>query len=117
MSVDLIAADSPLGQRYRALAAEAFGLGITPEPVGFPCEQTFLIEKGTALRARVEAAREVAHCRSCNAPVWWGETAAGKRCPFDVIDGARTQQSHFATCPQAVGWSKRVHRKEAGHAG
>lgn len=40
-------------------------------------------------------------CRSCGAPVIWGYTKAGKRCPFDP-DGT----SHFATCPQAKTWTK-----------
>jgi hypothetical protein len=42
------------------------------------------------------AGREAAVCRSCAAEIWWGETANGKKCPFDA-DG----RSHFATCPQA----------------
>jgi hypothetical protein len=47
-------------------------------------------------------------CRSCNALVWWGTTASGKRCPYDYDDELHaTATSHFATCPQARGWSKR----------
>jgi hypothetical protein len=46
-------------------------------------------------------------CRSCGAIVWWGRTAAGKRCPFDVVDGARTAITHFSTCPEAKQWTRR----------
>jgi hypothetical protein len=49
----------------------------------------------------------VTTCRSCRAPVYWGYTAKGKRCPYDVVDGAATEISHFATCPQAKQWTKR----------
>lgn len=50
----------------------------------------------------------VTTCRSCNAPVYWGFTARGKRCPFNVgEDGVATEISHFTTCPQAGRWSKR----------
>lgn len=55
-SESLVAADSPLARRYMALAAEAFRLGITPEPVGFPCERDFLVQRGRALRAMVAQA-------------------------------------------------------------
>ena len=40
-------------------------------------------------------------CRSCGAPITWGLTKNGKRCPFNA-DGA----SHFGTCPQAKHWTK-----------
>lgn len=50
---------------------------------------------------------EVRHCRSCGKPIYWGTTAAGKRCPFDVIEGEATTVSHFATCPDAKKWSKK----------
>lgn len=40
-------------------------------------------------------------CRSCNAPVVWGETPGGKRAPFDP-DGA----NHFISCPDARAWRK-----------
>ena len=39
-------------------------------------------------------------CRSCNAPITWGESASGKRTPFD-LDGS----SHFTTCPDSCQWS------------
>jgi hypothetical protein len=42
-------------------------------------------------------------CRSCGAPLIWGETAAGKKCPFNP-DGT----SHFATCPDARSWSRKA---------
>jgi hypothetical protein len=64
-------------------------------------------------------------CRSCQAPITWAETLAGKRMPFDgeivavrtereratarailVIDTAVTT-SHFATCPDASTWRGR----------
>jgi hypothetical protein len=48
------------------------------------------------------------HCRSCQAPIVWGKTAAGKDCPYDVDhNGDATTISHFTTCPDAGDWSKR----------
>lgn len=55
----------------------------------------------------------VTRCRSCDAPIVWGLTRSGKRCPFDVVDGRRTETSHFTTCPQAKTWSKRNTKAEA----
>ena len=49
----------------------------------------------------------VHECRSCHAPVYWGFTEKGKRCPYDVVDGTATRTSHFTTCPQAQAWSKK----------
>jgi hypothetical protein len=46
-------------------------------------------------------------CRSCKQPVYWGYTEKGKRCPFNVVDGQPTRESHFTTCPQARQWSKK----------
>jgi hypothetical protein len=47
-------------------------------------------------------------CRSCNKPVYWGYTAKGKRCPYDVTeDGEPTEVSHFTTCNDPKRWSKR----------
>ena len=40
-------------------------------------------------------------CRSCNAPVVWGETPGGQRAPFDP-DGA----NHFVSCPDRRAWRK-----------
>jgi hypothetical protein len=49
----------------------------------------------------------IERCRSCQARVWWGKTAAGKSNPFDVVDGKRTAVTHFSTCRDARDWSKR----------
>jgi hypothetical protein len=49
----------------------------------------------------------VMRCRSCGADVYMGLTAKGKRCPFNVVDGEATTESHFRTCPQAGSWSKK----------
>jgi hypothetical protein len=43
-------------------------------------------------------------CRSCHAPISWGESANGKRTPYDVVDGKPTTVSHFATCPDRDQW-------------
>lgn len=45
---------------------------------------------------------EQTRCRSCQEPVAWGETAGGKRAPFNVSDG----QNHFVSCPQKREWRK-----------
>lgn len=50
---------------------------------------------------------QIKHCQSCGAEISWGFTPKGKRCPFNVVDGRPTQQSHFETCPDAGEWSKR----------
>lgn len=57
----------------------------------------------------------VSHCRSCGAAIWWGLTKTGKRCPFDydLVNAIRTDVSHFGTCPQASGWSKRATKQDA----
>lgn len=59
----------------------------------------------------------VTHCRSCGAPIIWSLTERGKRCPYDAQDGEivmtttktgkEVRQSHFGTCPQAGGWTKK----------
>lgn len=68
-------------------------------------------------------------CRSCDAPMVWVHTPAGKRMPLDpdptpdgnveIIDGYAVVHSqpplehgdlftpHFATCPQGAEWSRR----------
>jgi hypothetical protein len=51
-------------------------------------------------------------CRSCGAPVAWGKTKNGKACPYNVVNGQPTEESHFRTCPQAKDWSKKVTKKE-----
>ncbi len=43
-------------------------------------------------------------CRVCNALVYFGFTANGRRCPFDVIDGQPTEISHFTSCPRVSDW-------------
>lgn len=48
------------------------------------------------------ATSEQARCRSCGAAVTWGETANGRRAPFNVEDG----QNHFITCPDRREWRK-----------
>ena len=45
-------------------------------------------------------------CRSCHAPIAWGDSPTGKRTPYDVVDGRPTTISHFATCPDAKTWSR-----------
>jgi hypothetical protein len=50
----------------------------------------------------------VAECKSCHQAIYWGYTAAGKRCPYDVsAEGEPTTSSHFASCPHAKQWTKR----------
>lgn len=49
-------------------------------------------------------------CRSCGALVCFALTPTNKKpCPFnvDVVRGVVTEESHFATCPQASDWSKK----------
>jgi hypothetical protein len=50
-----------------------------------------------------EAINNRTKCRSCGAVIIWGKTPNGKSCPFDLATG----ESHFKTCPQAAGWSKK----------
>lgn len=56
---------------------------------------------------------KITSCSSCDAPIVWGETANGKRCPFSVAllvkdkDGRWMMGTHFADCPFAKGHSKR----------
>ena len=51
-------------------------------------------------------------CRSCAAPVVFVPTAKGKPMPLDLNtiecrDGKEYAESHFAHCPQAIGWRKK----------
>jgi hypothetical protein len=47
-------------------------------------------------------------CRVCRRPVYFGYTAKGKRCPYDVTeDGEPTEVSHFTSCPNVREWTKR----------
>lgn len=41
----------------------------------------------------------IQRCKACPAQIWFGRTAAGKPCPFDVVDGVKTAITHFSTCP------------------
>ena len=38
-------------------------------------------------------------CKLCGAPMYFGYTDKGKRCPYDIVDGVPTRTSHFTTCP------------------
>jgi hypothetical protein len=59
--------------------------------------------------------RETA-CRSCEAPIYWIVTTAGKRMPVDceaneechppTDHGPGLGLSHFATCPQGNTWRR-----------
>lgn len=51
--------------------------------------------------------RPIERCRSCGAAIVWGTTPVGRACPYNVVGMRATEQSHFETCPQARGWSKR----------
>jgi hypothetical protein len=58
----------------------------------------------------------VERCRSCGAQIYWSTTDKGKLCPYDVVNGKPTRESHFAGaadgsrpgCPQARRWSKKA---------
>lgn len=52
----------------------------------------------------------ISHCRSCRAEIVWGVTAAGKSCPYTVVDGKATTESHFITCPDRRTWRKTERR-------
>lgn len=49
----------------------------------------------------IPAGAKASRCRSCDAPIFWGKTDAGKAIPLD-LGGT----SHFLTCPHAAKWSK-----------
>ncbi len=55
----------------------------------------------------VDQTARIQACRSCGKPIWWGKTAAGKSCPFDVVGRERTAVTHFSTCKDANDWSIR----------
>ena len=60
----------------------------------------------------------ISRCRSCAAPIWWGTTAKGKRCPFDVhtldsVDVVASNTSHFRTCKDARDWTRKPTAREA----
>lgn len=56
---------------------------------------------------RIDPKAPVRHCGTCGGTIWWGFTRAGRRNPFDVVDGQRTAVTHFSTCAQAREWSRR----------
>lgn len=56
--------------------------------------------KGRVLEGVViDQSAPIQRCRVCPAEIWFGRTKAGKPCPFDVVNGARTAITHFSTCP------------------
>lgn len=64
-----------------------------------------IMEEGQSKHGKVT---DWAKCRSCAAAIWWVLTPKGKRMPVNPA----TDDSHFATCPQANNW-----RKEKAPAG
>jgi hypothetical protein len=52
--------------------------------------------------------RVIESCRSCGADIYWSTTDKDKACPYDVVDGEPTRESHFRSCPHARQWSKRA---------
>lgn len=46
-------------------------------------------------------------CRVCQKPVYFGFTAKGKRCPYDIVNGEPTTVSHFTTCERIDDWRSR----------
>lgn len=85
-----------VAEEHNAHVAVAQRSGTIPPPYkgGIPSQRP---ERG-AFKAEA--------CRSCRQPVWFGKTINGSACPFNIIDGIATSVSHFATCPEAPGWSK-----------
>ena len=60
----------------------------------------------------------ITRCRSCFAPVWWGVTRKGKRCPFDCYtldsgDVVASGISHFRSCKDARDWTRKPTAREA----
>jgi hypothetical protein len=60
--------------------------------------------------AQITAYGPTIPCRSCGQPIAFGWTAAGKKCPYDVVDGKVTMTSHFATCTDPQRWSRKGKR-------
>ncbi len=56
---------------------------------------------------RTRMLHPVTRCRSCQAPVFFAYTEKGKLCPFNVVDGQPTTESHFKTCPVSRLWTKK----------
>jgi hypothetical protein len=47
-------------------------------------------------------------CKVCHRSIYFGYTAKGKRCPYDITDeGEPTEVSHFTTCPNIRDWTDR----------
>lgn len=44
-------------------------------------------------------------CKVCGRPMCFSLTAAGKRCPYDVVDNEPTRVSHFTSCPKVREWT------------
>jgi hypothetical protein len=76
----------------------------TAEQLSDGCRQP----AGRALEGvEIDQSARVQACRSCGKPIWWGKTAAGKACCFDVYGRERTAITHFSTCPDAKLWTKK----------
>lgn len=56
---------------------------------------------------QIDPEAKIERCRSCGHAIWWGKTAAGRPCPFDVVGLERTAVTHFSTCLTPKLWSKR----------
>lgn len=89
--------------------ADVFALPVTPNADAAPT-------RADGPWFDVPAGTRQAQCGSCQAPIYWIETARGKRMPVDCdVDGGRRPftgvpgdgerdgrgVSHFATCPNA----------------
>lgn len=59
-----------------------------------------------------DASALVIACRVCKAPVYFGYTEKGRRCPYDVVDGEPTRVSHFTTCTNVREWTSTHPRQE-----
>jgi ssDNA-binding Zn-finger/Zn-ribbon topoisomerase 1 len=72
---------------------------------GYPeCSHTEAIPE--TLRLRLLGHPELPLFEAAPAPVVWGRTRQGKRCPYNVVEGQPTQESHFLNCPHSRAWSK-----------
>jgi hypothetical protein len=60
---------------------------------------TAMIEGRALSGVVIDENAPVQRCRVCPNQIWFGRTAAGKACPFDVVDGVKTTVTHFSTCP------------------
>ena len=63
---------------------------------------------------------KIVQCDSCDAPIQWGVTDNGKRCPFSLQllvkakDGRYMIGSHFLDCPDARKHSRKSAQMEFG---